>query len=113
MQAQLRACVFAVVEEQDGKSYGTGMHLIQPQPSQAPCALAIRILLEPQCADLERRANNPRKAKLFGQPDGMLLATLIREFLEWSHMTYALKVTRLLCQGWASPQALVNMKMRR
>ena len=99
VQAQLRACVFAVVEEQDGKSYGTGKHLIPPQPSQAPCAHAIRLQQKRPRADLERRANNPRKAKLFEQPDGKLLATLIREFFEWSHMNYALKVIHLLCQG--------------
>lgn len=45
-------------------------------------------------ADLEDRANNLRKANLLGQQDGRLLAVLVREFLDWTHMNYALKVAQ-------------------
>lgn len=65
LKAQLRACVFAVVDGEEGKSYGT---------------------------DLEQRAKNPQKAKLTGTSEGMLLLMLVREFLGWTNMTYALKV---------------------
>ncbi|DBA75671.1 TPA: FGFR1 oncoprotein partner [Trebouxia sp. C0005] len=65
LKAQLRACVFAVVDGEEGKSYGT---------------------------DLEQRAKNPQKAKLTSTSEGMLLLKLVREFLAWTNMTYALKV---------------------
>ncbi|KAL0047835.1 hypothetical protein WJX82_001140 [Trebouxia sp. C0006] len=65
LKAQLRACVFAVVDGEEGKSYGT---------------------------DLEQRAKNPQKAKLASTSEGMLLLMLVREFLAWTNMTYALKV---------------------
>ncbi|DBA93965.1 hypothetical protein WJX77_012118 [Trebouxia sp. C0004] len=65
LKAQLRACVFAVVDGEEGKSYGT---------------------------DLEQRAKNPQKGKLTSTSEGMLLLMLVREFLAWTNMTYALKV---------------------
>lgn len=65
LKAQLRACVFAVVDGREGNVYGT---------------------------DLEQRASNGYKDKVASTLEGKLLLALVREFLAWTNMPYALKV---------------------
>ncbi|KAL3151433.1 FGFR1 oncoprotein partner [Trebouxia sp. C0009 RCD-2024] len=65
LKAQLRACVFAVVDGREGPGYGT---------------------------DLEQRASNAHKARVASTAEGKLLLALVHEFLAWTNMPYAQKV---------------------